>query len=208
MLSTTPASGVIDGAQWSWNDDSSAHRTSTLGCVCIASSTGNPMLPHAAASRPPSITMSVNIDVVVVFPLVPVTTSQVRGAPNSPARSTRHASSTSPHTGISCSAAATIKGLVGENPGDAMTRSVAAGQESSARRSAIEVRRAPAVRAASVPTTLVVSAPPNLASAIVTSASTPRRNRAADIPAVPAPATSTRLPLRCSSDGEVIALSR
>src|SRR6476646_5828541 len=37
------------------------------------------MLPHSSARRPAATSIACNIDVVVVLPLVPVTTSQRRG---------------------------------------------------------------------------------------------------------------------------------
>jgi hypothetical protein len=39
------------------------------------------MLPHSRLRRPAAINMACSIDVVVVLPFVPVTTSQRRGAP-------------------------------------------------------------------------------------------------------------------------------
>ena len=48
------------------------------------SSTGLPMLPHSTARRPAATSIACSIDVVVVLPLVPVTTSQRRGGPYQP----------------------------------------------------------------------------------------------------------------------------
>ena len=79
MLSTTPASGRSDGAQYSWKLDSST-ASKSAGCSST-SSTGSPMLPHSRLRRPPAVNMACSIDVVVVLPLVPVTTSQRRGGP-------------------------------------------------------------------------------------------------------------------------------
>ena len=41
--------------------------------------TGSPMLPHSSARRPAATSIACSIDVVVVLPLVPVTTSQRLG---------------------------------------------------------------------------------------------------------------------------------
>ena len=86
------------------------------------SSTGLPMLPHSSARRPAATSIACSIDVVVVLPLVPVTTSQRFGVPNRPAWSMRHASSTSPQIGTSAAAAAANTGAVGGNPGLVTTR--------------------------------------------------------------------------------------
>ena len=39
------------------------------------------MLPHSTLRRPAAVNMACSIDVVVVLPFVPVTTSQRRGGP-------------------------------------------------------------------------------------------------------------------------------
>ncbi len=79
MLSTAPASGRSDGAQNSWKlDSSTASRSAGWEST---SSTGSPMLPHSTARRPSATSIACSIDVVVVLPLVPVTTSQRRGGP-------------------------------------------------------------------------------------------------------------------------------
>ncbi|CPA44753.1 Uncharacterised protein [Mycobacterium tuberculosis] len=79
MLSTAPASGRSDGAQCSWKLDNST--ASSSAGSSSTSSTALPILPHSTARRPPAISMACSIDVVVVLPLVPVTTSQLRGGP-------------------------------------------------------------------------------------------------------------------------------
>src|SRR5699024_412876 len=117
------ASGTTDGAQCSWNDDSSIASNSYRGAAASASGTGRPMFPHAADAEPAASRIDCSIAVVVVLPFVPVTTSQRRGAPNTPARSQRHASSTSPHTGTPAPAAADSNGLPGDSPGLVTTRS-------------------------------------------------------------------------------------
>ncbi len=79
MLSTTPASGRSEGAQCSWKlDNSTASRSAGWSST---SSTGSPMLPHSTLLLPPAVSMACSIDVVVVLPFVPVTTSQWRGGP-------------------------------------------------------------------------------------------------------------------------------
>ena len=78
-LSTTPASGFSDGAQCSWKLDSSTANTSHGSPS--TSITGFPMLPHSSARRPAAVSMACSIEVVVVLPLVPVTTSHCRGRP-------------------------------------------------------------------------------------------------------------------------------
>ena len=81
------------------------------------------MLPHNSARRPAAISIACSIDVVVVLPLVPVTTSHCRGAPKRPELSSRQANSTSPQIGTLAPAAAANTGVVGENPGLVTTRS-------------------------------------------------------------------------------------
>ena len=119
-MSTAPASGRSDGAQCSWKLDSST-ASSSAGSASM-SITGLPMLPHSSARRPAATSIECSIDVVVVLPLVPVTTSQRFGVPNSPAWSMRHASSTSPQIGTPAAAAAAKTGAVGGNPGLVTTR--------------------------------------------------------------------------------------
>ena len=67
-----------------------------------ASITGQPMLPLAVTCRSSARRIDSSIPVVVVLPLVPVTTSQSRGAPL--AWSIRQASSTSPITSMPAAA--------------------------------------------------------------------------------------------------------
>ena len=122
MLSTTPASGRSDGAQCSWKLDSSTASTSAAARAST-SSTGSPMFPHSTARRPAAVSIACSIDVVVVLPLVPVTTSQRRGGPYRPDWSSRQANSTSPQTGTSRPrAAAASTGAVGGKPGLVTTR--------------------------------------------------------------------------------------
>ncbi len=71
------------------------------------------MLPHSTARLPAAASIACSIDVVVVLPLVPVTTSHCRGGPNRPERSSRQASSTSPQTGTPAAAAAAGIGAAG-----------------------------------------------------------------------------------------------
>ena len=80
------------------------------------------MLPHSSARRPAATSIACSIDVVVVLPLVPVTTSQRRGGPYRPDWSRRHANSTSPQTGTPAAAAAASTGAVGGRPGLVTTR--------------------------------------------------------------------------------------
>ncbi len=77
MLSTAPPSGRSDGAQNSWKLDSST--ASTSAGWESTSRTGSPMLPQSTARRPSATSIACSIEVVVVLPLVPVTTSHVRG---------------------------------------------------------------------------------------------------------------------------------
>src|ERR1700759_428047 len=115
MLSTTPASGRSDGAQYSWKLDSST-ASSSAGC-CNTSSTGSPMLPHSTLLRPAATSIACSIDVVVVLPLVPVTVNQRRGGPYRPDWSSRQANSTSPQIGMPADAAAAGTGAIGGKPG-------------------------------------------------------------------------------------------
>ena len=55
-----------------------------LAGTASTSTTGLPMLPHSKLSRPAAVSIACSIDVVVVLPLVPVTTSQRRGGPTGP----------------------------------------------------------------------------------------------------------------------------
>ena len=115
MLSTTPAAGRTDGAQYSWKLDSST--ASRSAGWLSASSTGLPMLPHSCADSPAAVSMACTIEVVVVLPLVPVTASQRRGGPYRPDWSSRQANSTSPQIGTPAVAAAASAGAVGRKPG-------------------------------------------------------------------------------------------
>ena len=81
MLRTTPASGFTEGAQNSWKEESSTASTVGCGVARSASRMGRPMLPHAALGRPADDRIDASIDVVVVFPLVPVTTNHFAGGP-------------------------------------------------------------------------------------------------------------------------------
>lgn len=79
MLRTTPASGRSDGAQRNWKlDNSTANRSAGSSST---SSTGLPMFPHRTLRCWPATSMACSIEVVVVLPFVPVTTSQRRGGP-------------------------------------------------------------------------------------------------------------------------------
>ena len=80
MLSTTPASGRSDGAQYSWKLDSSTASRSA-GCVQHVEHRARRCCRTAGCVGPPAVSMACSIDVVVVLPLVPVTTSQRRGGP-------------------------------------------------------------------------------------------------------------------------------
>ena len=81
------------------------------------------MLPHSRARRPAATNIACSIDVVVVLPLVPVTTSQRRGGPYRPELSSCQANSTSPQIGTPAAAAAASTGAVGGKPGLVTTRS-------------------------------------------------------------------------------------
>ena len=175
MLSTAAACADIEDVWCSWKLDSSTARTSSVGSVA-ASTTGVPTLPTATAFSPAARRIDSSMPTVVVFPLVPVTASHGAGPPP-PARSTRtcHASSTSLHTGTSCSRAATRSGWCGGSPGDATTRSA---------------------RSSTVPASS--SAEPMTSSAW-SSTGTTRAPRDARIstaarPETPSPATTTRAP--------------
>ncbi|SLI32886.1 Uncharacterised protein [Mycobacteroides abscessus subsp. abscessus] len=80
-MSTTPASGRTEGAQCSWKLDSSTASTCGPGLRRSASRIGNPMLPQATLAIPAARRMACVIWVVVVLPLVPVTTSHLRTGP-------------------------------------------------------------------------------------------------------------------------------
>src|SRR6478672_5469720 len=75
------------------------------------------MLPQSTARRPAASSIANSIDVVVVLPLVPVTTSHRLGGPNRPDWSNRQANSTSPQIGTPAAAAAASTGAVGGKPG-------------------------------------------------------------------------------------------
>src|SRR5690606_17667188 len=133
-----------------------------------------PTLPTAAVRRPAAVRMDASIRTVVVLPLVPVTASH-----GAPARS-RHASSTSLHTGTPAVRAAVSSAADGGQPGDATTRSAAATS-----------RSATAASVASAPTT---SASWARASTVTTDAARPDRAATTARPVTPSPATSTRAP--------------
>ena len=84
------------------------------------------MLPLAVTCRPAARRIDSSMPVVVVLPLVPVTTSQSRGAPL--AWSSRQASSTSPITSMPARrSAAASSGFVGGMPAEVTTRVVPSG---------------------------------------------------------------------------------
>ena len=178
-FSSTPASGRIFGAQCSWKLDSSAANTSIRGSAVSASYRATPMLPTAAPCSP---SMAASMEVVVVLPLVPVTTNQVRFSPHSWAQSPAKASATSPNTGTPASAAASNSGLVGRHPGEV---TIATASASSSRASAVVTCRTEKSAATSAPsaessTTTTSGQPMSLSIAMA-----PR-------PETPAPATRTR----------------
>ena len=193
MLSTTPTSGRQLGAQCSWKLDSSAARTSTRGSASSTSVTGRPMFPQARAAMPASRQIASSIAVVVVLPLVPVTASHVRRGPNSSASSARHASSTSPQTGIPAPAAASSNGESGRQPGLVTTRSTG---------SVAVVSSIAAARSRSTPSHVTPagsaarrrSIASGRESATTGSAPSAARIRTAPGPDTPAPSTSTRAP--------------
>ncbi len=84
------------------------------------------MLPQAVTVRPAARRIDSSIPVVVVLPLVPVTTSHRRGAGS--ARSIRQASSTSPITSMPAATAEAGNRPVGRTPGEVTTRSTPAGR--------------------------------------------------------------------------------
>ena len=149
-----------------------------------ASKSETPILPTASARLPvrwaSACMIWANIPVVVVLPLVPVTTSQVRGAPKTPARSRRYASSTSPITSTPASWRATNKGESGRQPGEVTTRSKSPWAAESTETVATPNSSANSASAVWLESATVVSTP-RLASI----ATQPR-------PDTPAPATSTR----------------
>src|SRR6478735_5515241 len=130
--------------------------------------------------------MDWSICTVVVLPLVPVTASHGAGASGS---RRRHASSTSPHTGIPRSVAWASSGAVGFQPGEVTTRSTSSGSTAVAPGSSRTV--APSVSSSSA-----FSAFSSLvdSSSAVTCAPRNRRLSAAAKPETPNPATTTRAP--------------
>src|SRR5690606_1291565 len=194
MLSTTPAYGRTEGAQCSWKLDSSTANRST-GSV-RTSSTGLPMLPHSALRRPSASSMACSIDVVVVLPLVPVTTSQRRGAPNRPAASSRQASSTSPHTGTPAAAAATSTGAVGGSPGLVTTSAKSPIRFSAAAGSSTATPRSACGASAAGLSSQSVARTSNGANAARTAR-----------PVMPAPTTSTAAPGSSGASPAVISRS-
>src|SRR6478672_4614568 len=173
------------GAQCSWKLDSSTAMRSCLGSsapepASTASSTGQPMLPLALTRRPAARRIDSSIPVVVVLPLVPVTTSQSRGSP--PARSSRQANSTSPITSIPAASAAASSGFVGGMPAEVITKSVPAGG----------VSRSPAK--VTSPGICASSAGAGRLEVTTTVAPVPARYRTTGSPVTPTPAASTRSP--------------
>ncbi|SKV95157.1 Uncharacterised protein [Mycobacteroides abscessus subsp. abscessus] len=81
------------------------------------------MFPHNALVPPAAVSMSWTMAVVVVFPLVPVTTTHRLGRPYLPEASRRQANSTSPQMGSPACTAACTTGAEGPNPGLTITRS-------------------------------------------------------------------------------------
>ena len=124
-MSTAPAHGRSDGAAESWKLDNSTAITCWSGSA-TASSTGQPMLPQAVTVSPAARRIDSSIPVVVVLPLVPVTTSHRRGAGS--ARSIRQASSVSPITSTPAATAEAGNRPVGRTPGEVTTRPTPAGR--------------------------------------------------------------------------------
>src|SRR5450759_5411547 len=91
------ATGFTDLCQCSWKLESSTASTSYGSGCRTASSSGVPTLPALVARSPAARRMDASILTVVVLPLVPVIV--IHGAAPDEARM-RHASSTSPQTGI------------------------------------------------------------------------------------------------------------
>src|SRR5690606_10451645 len=106
-----------------WKLDSSTASTSRPAGSMTASRIGVPTLPTACARSPAARRMDSSICTVVVLPFVPVTASH--GAASRPR--SRHASSTSPHSGRPRSRAAVSSGAVGRQPGEVTTRSTSSG---------------------------------------------------------------------------------
>ena len=193
-LRTTPTSGRQLGAQCSWKLDSSAASTSTRGSASSTSVTGSPMFPHARAAMPASRQIASSIEVVVVFPLVPVTASHVRRGPNNSAASARHASSTSPHTGTPDSTAATNNGESGRHPGLVTTSPTELRPSPTASSSAARSRSTPSHATPSGSASRRRAIASGRESATTGSAPSASRMRTAPGPDTPAPRTSTRAP--------------
>src|SRR5690554_1119624 len=173
---------------WSWKLDSSTTMTSQPMGSRIASSTGTPTLPQAIARLPSAISIDVANCTVVVLPFVPVTASQGAGVPT--LSRSRHASSTSPHTGTPDPSAQRISGWLGGNPGEVTTRSGAKSERSS-------VLSAPRSRVTSpAPITVSSSERWGSASDANTSTSAPSSTRvsATENPVTPSPSTATLSP--------------
>ena len=114
------ARGASECDQCSWKLDSSTAMTSKGSGCRTASRMGVPTLPALHARSPAARRIDASICTVVVLPLVPVTVSQ--GAAPLGGR-IRHASSTSPQTGMPAAAAAASSGWSGRHPGEVTTRS-------------------------------------------------------------------------------------
>ena len=144
------------------------------------------MLPHAADTKPAASRIECSIDVVVVLPLVPVTTSHCRGGPYIPDRSTCHVNSMSPHTGTPAAAAAASTGASGRKPGLVTTSWNSAIRRGSAARSSTGTVDAPASAqraSASAAVSVTVTCAPRSCSGAMTAR-----------PEMPAPVTRTRAP--------------
>ena len=97
-------------ASSAWKLDTS-QTTTTRGPVCPTSDeSGVPTFPATATGQPAARRTAPSISAVVVLPLVPVTAMKRFG-------SSRHASSSSPNTGMPRSRAAAIAGAVPGTPG-------------------------------------------------------------------------------------------
>ena len=129
MFRHTEASGLIECRNGSCGAPTSTAITSSwpsgVASAITTSTIETPMLPAATVRRPAARSIASSMSVVVVFPLVPVITSQ-GAAPDG--RRSRQASSSSPQTGTPADWAATMMGDRGLSPGDTTSTSHTLGQ--------------------------------------------------------------------------------
>ncbi len=193
MFRHTAACGLIECRNGSCGAPTStamaSRAPSGVASAITTSTIETPMLPAARVRRPAARSIDSSIRVVVVLPLVPVTTSQ-GAAPC--ARRNRQASSSSPQTGTPAPCAAAMIADSGESPGETTSRSTPSGRVSPSPSRTVAPRTSRTCARS-------CCRGPSPASTALTRAPSASSASAAANPAMPMPATATWIPLQSES---------